>query len=206
MTGEVMEEIRDYLGRYVRGLRAVVKHLAAPLAVRREAQERHAAGRMNNPIRSVLFLCKGNICRSPFAAEYFRLNAEKRGVSMEVRSAGLETTPGKPAHQYARLVAKQQGVSLEAHVTSLLGARWIEDADIIIVMELAQKDRVASLYPKVRDKVVLLGAVSPDCPLEIDDPYSGTIEDFQVCFGHIRKGCEALVARIEQNRRTDHAS
>jgi protein-tyrosine-phosphatase len=192
--------MRDYLGRYIRGLRAVVKHLASPLAIRREVRERRMAGRVDGPVRRVLFLCKGNICRSPFAAEYFRLQAEKSSVSVEVRSAGLETTPGKPAHQYARLVAKQQGVPLEAHITSVLEARRIEEADIIIVMELIQKDRVASLYPKVRGKVVLLGAVSPDCPLEIEDPYSGTIEDFQVCFGQIRKGCDALMALVEQGR------
>jgi protein-tyrosine-phosphatase len=63
-------------------------------------------------------------------------------------------------------------------------------------MELRQKDRIHSLYPHARGKVVLLGCFDPENSLEIADPYGGTVEDFRGCFEQISRCCENLAARL----------
>ena len=58
-------------------------------------------------IRSVLFVCKGNICRSPFAALYLDAKLKERNCPIEVSSAGLETSTGSKANPIASAVALQ---------------------------------------------------------------------------------------------------
>jgi protein-tyrosine phosphatase len=115
---------------------------------------------------------------------------------MAVRSAGLETTPGKPAHSNAKAVALQHQFSLDVHSTTQVHADLLDQSDLIIVMELVQRDRLHRLYLNTRGKVVLLGAFDSEGSLEIADPYSGTIEDFRSCFQQVSRCCDALAVRL----------
>ena len=115
---------------------------------------------------------------------------------MTVRSAGLETTPGKPAHAKAMAVALEHRLSLEEHATTEVHKELLDQSDLIVVMEIAQKDRVHRLYPNTNGKVVLLGRFDSVGPLEIADPYSGTSEDFHSCFQQVSRCCDLLAARL----------
>ena len=101
---------------------------------------------------------------------------------MTVRSVSLETTPGKPVHVNARVVAREEGLSLDAHATTQVHKELLDQSDLIIVMEIVQKNRIHRLYPKTKGKVVLLGRFDSIGSLEIADPYSATSEDFHSCF------------------------
>ncbi len=158
--------------------------------------ERWAAVPSPDSVQSVLFVCKGNICRSPLAEVYFKSLAEKEGWKITVRSAGLETTPGKPAHANAKAVALQHRLSLDEHLTTQVHKELLDQSDLIIVMEILQKTRIHRLYPKSKGKVVLLGRFDSVGSLEIADPYSGTSEDFLSCFQQVRRCCDVLAARL----------
>lgn len=150
------------------------------------------------PIRSVVFVCKGNICRSPLAEAYLKNLLEKQGSAVLVRSAGLETTVGKPAHDLALLVGREAGVSLLSHTTKPLTKQDVEQADLIVVMEWAHWYRLSRLYPDVRPKVFLLRQFSGAPSVDLRDPYGGALEDFQQCFAVIKHSCERLVDQIRQ--------
>jgi len=152
--------------------------------------------RLPTSVRSVLFVCKGNICRSPLAAVYFQLLVEKAGTDMVVRSAGLETTSGKPAHFNAKSVALEHQFSLDVHSTTQVHADLLNQSDLIIVFELVQRDRLHRLYRNTRGKVVLLGRFDSEGPIEIADPFSGTIETFRSCFQQVSRCCDALAGRL----------
>ena len=98
-------------------------------------------GRLCNPPlprdpRSVLFVCQGNIIRSPFAAALFhRLLPSALQERIHVASAGLDTTPGKPADPRALQLAKEFDVPLDAHRTQRLTTSLVECADLIVVMD-----------------------------------------------------------------------
>lgn len=151
---------------------------------------------MPHPIHSILFVCRGNIIRSALAAAYFVEQASKKGFVMKVKSAGMETQPGKPAHALAKEIAHQHGLSLQCHSTTLLSQDLIKESDLVLVMEVAQKDRLSKLYAQDRHKVFLLGQFCRNGSLEIDDPYGGVQEDFKACFGRIRESCDHLIQKI----------
>lgn len=189
--------LRSAVGMYVHALREVAAHLYRRLKFVRLAYERVTASKvLPHPVRSVLFVCKGNVCRSPLAEGYFATKACKEGQVITVRSAGIETMPGRPAHVLAKEVARQHGISLDQHATTPLFQDLMQRSDLVFVMEVAQKDRVARLYPRERRKVFVLGQFCKRGSPDIDDPYSGTPEDFKLCFERIRESCDRVIQQI----------
>ncbi len=148
------------------------------------------------PPRAILVVCKGNICRSPLAEAYLKHAMEKNGLPVTVSSAGLETSFGKPAHPLAQVVGTQKGLSLHKHATQPLHKEQVDGADIILVMEWRQRNRLVKLYPQARGKVFLLRQFYDQSVREVADPYSGTIEDFEVCFSMMKQACDVLVQQM----------
>src|SRR5215831_16914151 len=95
----------------LRGLKYAAGYLTEPFYLSRCLYQRWTTV-LPTSVTSILFVCHGNICRSPFAAAYFRSLLVKRGMSLTVKSAGLDTTPGKPAHSNTKTVAQQQMLSV----------------------------------------------------------------------------------------------
>jgi len=182
---------------FLRALRATGGYIIGKLNFVRHPYERWSTVRLPDSVQSVLFVCKGNICRSPLGEACFRALAMQAGRPLTIRSAGLETTPGKPAHLKAQATALEHGLSLEKHTTTQVHAELLDKSDLIVVMEVAQKDRIHGLYPKTIGKVVLLGRFDSTGPLEIADPYSGTSEDFRSCYQQVKRCCQALAARLD---------
>lgn len=152
------------------------------------------------PIRNILVVCRGNICRSPMGHVYLAERSRALGMDLSVKSAGIETTPGKPAHALAQEVSRENGYLLDQHGTTPLYGGLIEKADVVFVMEVDQKDRLARLYPHMQAKVFLLGQFCQRGPLEIDDPYSGTKADFQHCFERIKSACDQVLLEMRGDR------
>ena len=144
-------------------------------------------------IRSVLFVCKGNICRSPFAASYLGAKLKERNCPIEVSSAGLESTPGGKANPIASAVALQDHISLAAHVTKPITDDLVHQADLIVVMEFMQYMDLIKKYPEAEGKLFRLGDFHNGFAKEIWDPYGGTNADFEFCFRMIRRCCDNLV-------------
>lgn len=193
-----LEGLRSNAGIYWRALREVGIYLYPRVKFVRLAYERmKGVGPLPQSVRSVLFVCKGNICRSPLAEFYFRDHARKRGLDLTVKSAGLDTHLGKPAHTLARAIAHEHGFSLKPHATTPLFRDLIQQADLVLVMEVAQKDHVLKLYPQNRNKVFVLGQFCKRGSLDIDDPYCGTEHDFKVCFDRIRESCDQLILHMD---------
>ena len=149
-----------------------------------------------SPASEILVVCKGNICRSPLAEAYLKQQVEKHGLPICVCSAGLETSLGKPAHPHAQVVGVQGGFSLSTHATQPLHKDQVERADMILVMEWPQRNRLVKLYPQAKEKVFLLRQFYDQSVLEVADPYSGTIEDFQACFSMMKQACDVLVKQM----------
>ena len=193
--------LSEHCWTFVCGLRETVRYLARGMNVVRHPYERWATVRLPDSVQSVLFVCHGNICRSPLAEVYFRSLAEKEGRPMTVRSAGLETTPGKPADHRARAIALENRLSLDEHATTQVHMELLDQSDLIVVMEIGQKDRIQRLCPRSKGKVVLLGRFDSVGSLEIADPYCGASEDFLSCFRQMSRCCDMLAARLGMKSR-----
>ena len=146
----------------------------------------------DRPIRRVLVVCHGNICRSPFAE---RLLAARRS-DLEVRSAGLSTTDGGVADPVAARVALRYGVDLASHATRRLRGEQVEGADLILGMEGYQIAHARRQWPEHAGRMHLLGDFLDMPPHTIEDPWGQSEEAFAGTFDQIQAAVERLAAQL----------
>lgn len=98
--------------------------------------------------RRLLFVCKGNICRSPFAARVAAGRLQRAGMTqVECLSAGFRVTRETQSPTPAREASRQFGVSLDEHTSTQLDGELMRAADMVIVMEAAHMALLRWLYP-----------------------------------------------------------
>lgn len=148
------------------------------------------------PVERVLVLCKGNICRSPFAATLLAARAPR----IEVRSAGLEASGGDPADPSALRAARRRGIDLEAHRTRPVLDADLAWAQLVLGMEGAHAAVLADRWPAAGTKVRLLGHFLPAPPFAIDDPWGRSDEVFDRTFERIARAVDRLVDLVQERR------
>ena len=164
-------------------VRTRVRELPFVRAVAARRAERAWAG-----ARRVLFVCKGNICRSPYA-HYHAARADTAG--REFRSAGYYPKSGRPTPDNGVAAARALGLELGEHRSSPLDAEAVRWADMIYVFDDENIARLAADYPESRGKVHLLGVHAGPTSV-IVDPYSGPLEAFDACYRRIGGIIDAL--------------
>lgn len=145
-----------------------------------------------DPVRRVLVICLGNICRSPFAEG---LLASQR-PELALRSAGLLAGAGAPADATAQRVAARFGVDLAAHAARRLADEDVDWADLILAMEGQHVARLARQWPAGGSKTRLLGDFLPSPPFAIRDPWGQGEDVFARTFERIEAAVEQLSARL----------
>jgi glycosyltransferase involved in cell wall biosynthesis/protein-tyrosine-phosphatase len=141
--------------------------------------------------KRILIVCHGNIIRSAFAA---RIVAEAVADGpVVIRSAGLEAVPGGPAHPIAIATAGERGVDLTQHAASRIEQHGVEEADVILVMDVGQLVTMRHRFPHARAKTFLLTCLAPHGPLDIRDPVFGDAPQFQTCFDDISRAVRPIV-------------
>jgi len=140
--------------------------------------------------RSLLFVCKGNICRSPFAEAHAR---SLLPGSVEVRSAGYRGESGRPCPREAVAVARALGHDLRGHRSVTLDDDLIDEADLVFVFDEPTRRAVLERRPAAGAKVQRLGLLAADAPLNIKDPYGGPFEGYERTYRDIARAmCGAL--------------
>ena len=140
-------------------------------------------GRQGRPIR-VLFVCLGNICRSPSAEAVFRAYVEKQGAgaSYEIDSAGLIAHhEGELPDGRMRAHAARRGYSLVSRSRPITYEDFFH-YDYVIGMDASNRERLLALAPteETQGKVSLLTDWLEDAPRDhIPDPYYGGAEGFE---------------------------
>jgi protein-tyrosine phosphatase len=137
----------------------------------------------------LVFVCRGNICRSAFAEAYLR----KASPTLDVVSAGLETDPGTPPPGEACRAARALGVDLEGHRSRSLPALEQHAGDVFFVMEPWQA-RAAVLGP-ARDagRAHLLALWLRPPRAAIADPLGGPPEAYDRCFRSVMAAAERIL-------------
>ncbi len=148
-----------------------------------------------NP-RSVLFVCKGNICRSPFA-EHLASKLQREGImsGMKFGSAGLHVPKPISSPEDAIQAAKRYGVHLENHRSQSISLELVESYDMIIAMEAWQYAELQSSFEQHQKKLFLLPLLDSNGPVKqhgyaafnIQDPYGGSPSAFEGCFERISR-------------------
>jgi len=155
---------------------------------------------LSRPPPKVLFVCTGNTCRSPIASVYFRSLCEARGLTdVEVESAGLAAVDGAPMSAQARAVLEREGLCAGGESSALLTEEMADGADLIVVMTAGHKRDVARRWPGVARRTrLLLSFAGP--PLDVSDPYLGSLQDYVSCLETMKPALAALADELASGR------
>jgi protein-tyrosine-phosphatase len=152
------------------------------------ASRAHGARRASRGGR-VLFVCKGNIGRSPFAEAIARRLLED---GRELTSAGLlEAGRRSPADAVA--AAAMWDVDLTKHRSRVVSAELVRQSDAIFVFDRLNYRQMAARFPEARDRLHLLGALDAGGPLFVPDPWGRGADVYAATYGRI---ADALTAAI----------
>ncbi len=154
-------------------------------------------------IRNILFVCAGNICRSPMAEWQLKaLLWENPITGMQVGSAGLIALPGNSASFNAVRVARENSISLEEHKARLITTELIDNADLVLVMESHQGHELITDHPQASEKILLLRHFARYGSRErgISDPYGRNLEAYRFCFEDIKECVESLYQWLVEAR------
>jgi protein-tyrosine phosphatase len=165
------------------------------------------AGAAERPLR-VLFVCLGNICRSPTAEGVMRSLVAEEGMegSLVVDSAGTGSWHvGEPPDARARAAARAHGIELAGTARQVRAADF-EEFDLLVAMDRANQRDLLGLAPDARARALVrllrefdeasVQQGEPDVP----DPYYGGGEHFDEVLAIVQAGCAGLLREIREGR------
>lgn len=156
-----------------------------------------------NDIKSVLFVCTGNSCRSVMAEGLLKKYLKELGKeTIEVDSAGVMNYSGQPPTPETIEVMNKEGIDVSSHRSKNLTRNLIEGADLILVMERMHKDMVVSMVPEASPKTYLLTEFGIDekgrgsKKYGVQDPLGMSMEGYRICLGVIKNQIERIARKL----------
>jgi protein-tyrosine phosphatase len=164
-------------------------------------QSQHASVRVG-----VVFVCLGNICRSPLAEGVFRNQVQQRGLQhrFEIDSAGTSSYhEGDPPDARSAAVARRRGIELTGRSRPLRRTD-LDHFDFVIVMDRENHAAVARLSAgrTLKGRLHMLREFDPEAvgDLDVPDPYYGGASGFERVHDMVERACATLLNAIVEER------
>ncbi len=142
----------------------------------------------------LVFVCTGNICRSPMAEGIMKNiildRAQETGVSPNIKviSAGTHATDGYPASEHAITVASEEGITIGTHRSRMLTDDIVLSSDLILTMERAHTDIIKRVWPEARHLMELKRfGRNATGDSEVSDPIGMGVEVYRSVFKEIQR-------------------
>lgn len=157
---------------------------------------------MDSAVTSILFVCLGNICRSPLAEGVFAHLANEADFDVHVDSAGTGSWHiGERPDARALAVAHVHGVSLPGRARKV-DAGDMHDFDYVIAMDRSNLRHLATLHRSSHGsaRLHLLREFDPETRRDQDvpDPYYGGRSGFEECFRIVERSCRGLLEKVNR--------
>jgi len=151
-------------------------------------------------INSLLFICMGNICRSPSAEAVFRHKTEAQGLSLKIDSAGTVGAHAKekPDHR-AQKMGAERGYSFDGIKARKVTVKDFENFDLILAMDNANLEYLQGIAPEhLQYKAKLFLDFSHNHEEnEVPDPYYGGANGFRFVLDLIEDASDGLIAELK---------
>lgn len=147
---------------------------------------------------NLLFVCTGNTCRSPMAAEIARRGLEERGwAHVAVRSAGIAAGQGVPASPQALAIAAEHGLDLSRHVATQLVPEMVGWADLILVMGASHFAAIEELGGAEKVALITEFLEGDAAGAPVEDPFGGDADAYRRTFDQLEQATEGVLLRLE---------
>ena len=142
-------------------------------------------------IDRLVFVCKGNICRSAYA------EAVARSTGIDSISCGIDTVMGAPANEEAIKISAKRGFDLNGHKTTTVQSLAFKKSDLLIVMEPWQAEYLRCNL-LIDNECTLLGLWGRPVTPHIQDPYGSSPRYFDNCFNYIENSVREIARKIKE--------
>lgn len=150
----------------------------------------------SNPV--VLFICMGNICRSPIAEYLFNHYSRQKNLPFTAKSAGLMDSGNMISLNSMQLLAEQNIMSQE-HSSRKINPEILNGSWLILTMEEYHKKVIRDNFPETAHKVFTLNEFVGRKG-DIDDPYGSDIDNYRITYGEIDEAVRLLVEMLEKQQ------
>jgi len=151
-------------------------------------------------MKNILFVCTGNICRSPMAEGLLRHMTARRG-DVRVASAGLGAMDGQRPSLHAVEALAREGIDISGHRSQPVSAALLQRADFVFTMTRDHRDMLLLLFPEAGAKIRLLRAAvaakggRPD----VYDPIGGSFATYETCKEEIKHALTGVLDIINRS-------
>ncbi|MFP4349863.1 MAG: low molecular weight protein-tyrosine-phosphatase [Desulfococcaceae bacterium] len=155
---------------------------------------------VSTPIRSILVVCTGNICRSPMAEGVLKDAFRSHGLDqIRIESTGTFGWDTEPPTPQAVQACKETGLDIAALRSGAINGDKVDEADLILAMEENHLDIIRDWFRTDGAKLRLLGDFHPEEPgMEIPDPYGKSVRHYRKVLERIRQCADGLVRHLKE--------
>ncbi|MCB1127678.1 MAG: glycine hydroxymethyltransferase, partial [Verrucomicrobiae bacterium] len=150
---------------------------------------------------TVLFICTGNVCRSPMAEGLFRHLTKDRG-EFRILSAGVGAVSGMRPSGHAINAMQELGIDISQQRSRALTTGLIREADLVFGMTQGHVDSIALMHPEAIEKTFLLRHFEEGVPRyerDVADPIGAPLEVYRVCRDQIHRAIKTMLKHIDSD-------
>ncbi len=148
---------------------------------------------------TILFICTGNVCRSPMAEGLLRHLDGGRG-RYRARSAGVGAVEGMPPSRNAIIAMRELGIDISGQRSRPVTAQLLKEADYVFGMTQGHVDAIALMYPEAVEKTFLLRHFEEEAPgfsRDIADPIGAPLDVYRICRDEIQRAIEIMLDHLD---------
>lgn len=143
----------------------------------------------------VLFVCTGNVCRSPMAEGLLQHLAESVDVELEAGSAGIGAMEGMPPSRNSVIAMQEEGIDISEQKSQMLTPEMVDEYTHIFGMGLSHVETIREFFPHAQEKTFVLREFIAEegLDLNVPDPIGGDLEEYRLTRNLIKEAMPSIL-------------